>query len=83
MDFIRKYSEALSSMFYECAETFLRNYGCTPDNAHEFSMEYPTSGWVAYILHRGKRIGHIETFSNVNETGVSFKIVAKPIKKKK
>jgi hypothetical protein len=81
MDFIREYSDALNSIFYQCAETFLRNYGCTPENAHEFSLEIPTHGWAAHILHNGKRIGHVETFSNVSETGVSFKTIAKPIRK--
>jgi hypothetical protein len=78
MNFIRKYSEALNAVFYSCAETFLRNYGCTPDNAHEFSMEYSTESMsTAFILHNSKRVGRIEIFSSVNETGIVFTTVAK------
>lgn len=83
MDFLKKHSEAISRAFSQCVEIFLTNYGCTPENAHEFSMEVSTGGWVAHILRNGKRIGHIETYSRTDETGIRFTTVATPIKKKK
>lgn len=77
-NFIQEMSDAFNKAFYLCAETFLRNYGCLPDNAHEFSMEHSVGGWTAYILRNGKRIGRIEVFTTFNETGISFRTVAEP-----